>query len=220
MVVATSSLIGHNQGPPLASAGGGWAYHCWKQAHAQQKAKLLPRIATRRARAAADMGLSFAVFNAAIQDTGRWPDSLLFGMGGTLVRGMNGRIWVDRRGRPELLQARLAKLSGLKHCRILVLGGHPLRPQDATLQPDLGACLEQVATALDGRLNDCQLDLEEPVSWRGPDFPAGGGEALLRRQGLAPAQVIMIGDGFLEQQRAAALRLPGFVPADTYFAGL
>jgi len=215
----TPTLLGHNQGPPLGQ-GGGWALYCWKQAKARQKEKILPRIATRRARRAGDLGLPYAVFGGAIQDTGRWPDSLVFGLGGTLVRGMNGRVWFDRRGRPELLRPSLEKLERLRDCRLFLVGGHPLAAGEESLRPLLQRCAEEVAAALRGRLADWSLDFEEPEAWPGPGRPAGGAlAALLQRHGLSPAQLIMVGDGSLERRRAAAVRLPGFVPAEAYFAG-
>lgn len=220
--LSTPAPIGHNQGPPLGQ-GGGWALYCWRQAQARQKEKILPRIATRRARRAQDLGLPYAVFNAAILDTGRWPDSLVFGLGGTLVRGMNGRVWFDRRGRHAPLRPSLEKLATLRDCRLFLLGGHPLAPGEETLRPLLEHCLAEVAETLGGRLAEAALDLEEPRPWRGPAAagqPAEGAlAALLRRHGLAPAQAILVGDGPLERQRAAAVRLPGFVPAESYFAG-
>ncbi|HTQ12444.1 MAG TPA: hypothetical protein VMH86_01110 [Rhizomicrobium sp.] len=75
-VVPLSEWLGHNNGPPwdLETL---FLEYCWRKAHEEAWRGPTPEIAVRRARKAAELGLSYRDYTLEILERSRYPDEVL-----------------------------------------------------------------------------------------------------------------------------------------------
>lgn len=203
--------IGHNKGPPLDQPNG-WALHCWRRA--QKAAWRSPpiEVVRRRAALAEGLGLSYRDYTAILLDSGRHPQAVLFGLGGTLVAIERNRIAVDAAGRIRPLPSVAEKLARLRNGRIFVVS------QGLANAAQLRGFIEQLDALCGGVITDHRICNEPAVRanpLRGPR--PGLVLDLLAAHSLPPAAAIMVGHSEGERRCAEAARLARFVWARDYF---
>lgn len=208
---------GHNLGPPLEDDGqAGWRLYCWRVAKAWKR--LTPEVARRRMAQADALGLAYRVFAAAHLDRGRAIDTLIFGLGGMLVRGRDSVVFFDVSGNAQARTAALGQLKAKAGFTAMIVGGWPAAAGSQRLAGQLHDCLGMLTRALPGRFADQCLELGPPPEARGPGLPTGAVAELLRAHGLVAGQLALVGDGGLDRLQAEAAGLPLFVASAQYFS--
>jgi len=214
----TPPPIGHNQGPPLDQPTGGWARHCWRQAH--KKAWRSPPLEVVRLRAAraAELGLSYHDYSAILLDRGGQPKALIFDLGGTLVATRNDEIETDRQGRIRALPGVIEKLSALRNCRVFVVTNQAGVAERLITAEQAHGFIHQLNALCGGIIMDhriCMEPAESDSPFRKPQ--PGMVLDLLAAHHLTAGAAVMIGDSESDRRCAEAARLARFLWAWDYF---
>lgn len=209
--------IGHNQGPPLDPESR-WRAHSWRKA--QEKAWSNPPIEVVRSRSrwARELGLSYRAYTAVLLDRGAHLETIVFDLGGTLVRVAADEVYLDAVGQVELLPGVAEKLSQLANCKIFVITNQAGVAEGLMSEAQAHDLVAQVNAQVGGKITDYRICMDAKDS--GSEFrkPRPGMVLdLLKTHGLSRHGTFMVGDSESDRGCAAAADLASFIWAPDYF---
>lgn len=193
--MSTPAGIGHNRGPAM-DAGVAWRRHCWGVARQELLPHLPLEVIRLRVKRARQVGLDYRTYASVHAASGRDIIAFLFSSNALRVIRPGDALPPDRADR----------LRGLERCGRALLAHPPLDAARlaAALEAEHGIPFEGAAKA--------------PVfaaPWR--EIRAGI-LAAIAPAGLAPGDVVLVGDTFAEREWYEAARLGGYLSAERYFA--
>lgn len=209
--------IGHNQGPPLDPETR-WRVHSWRKA--QEKAWCNPPIelVRRRSRRARELGLSYRAYTAVLLDRGAHLETVVFDLGGTLVRIANDEVALDAAGQVELLPGVAQRLSQLANCKVFVVTNQAGVAEGLMSEAQAHELIAQVNARVGGRIDDYRICMDAKDSGSAFRKPRPGMVLdLLRSHGLSPHGAFLVGDNESDRGCAAAAGLAAFIWAADYF---
>lgn len=188
------SGLGHNKGPTM-EGGAAWRKHCWKRARADLLPKLPLEVIRIRVNRAKELGLEYKTYASVRATTGRDIVAFLFSSNALGLR----------RTAADLPQSHADMLIAQRNCGRLLASYPPLDPVKV---------VEEIAQTHGTEFLNGISAPSFTDSWS--DIRAQMG-ATLRRDGLHPASVLVVGDTMLEREWCTAGRMAGYLKAGEYF---
>lgn len=176
--------IGHNGGPEMT--GTGWRRHCWQAAREALLPHLPIEVLRGRVRRAQELGLDYKTYASVRAASGHDVVAFLFSSNAL-------------RARPELPEARAARLAAIKACGRLALTLPPLTPE----------ALVQASGGL--------IDAAHPAPRPFGSFAEARVAIRAARGGFKADGVVLVGDAPFEQEWCAAGKLAFYLPAARLF---
>ncbi len=185
--------IGHNRGPAM-DAGVGWRRHCWSVARAELLPHLPLEVIRLRVKRAAEIGLDYRTYASVRAASGRDVVAFLFSSNALRLLRPQDRLPADR----------AARLAAARNVGRALLA-----------QPPLDAARLAIALEAD---HGIRFDPAAPA----PPFTAPWrrirAEVLAALPpGLAPGDVVLVGDTWTEREWCETARLGGYLGAERFF---